>query len=232
MSNGRIPLSGTNLSFPASGADYVLKEVKIAIKEVPKKGLESIFNSNYALYPQFQNLKITTEYPIRNEDIPCVVIGLGNLKIKQSALDRRNRRYFVQISPTEWAVMREEKRSFEATLILYHASYSIAELGRLSNALMVAITFDPGDKLIRYTTENVPGIMYASDVLTFQGEQREPPPENGDRWYFSDVLRFPVIGEVVMRAFYGTVTAVELAYAVSGADSDILIQDYPSGWDW
>ena len=229
--NGTIPLSGSNLTHPTSAGEFILRDIKGAIKQVAKSGLEAAFDSYYDEYAQFRNLKIRTERPISNTDFPCVVVGIQGLRVKQIGLDRRSRNFVVQV-PGGYRAIREEKRFFEGRLALYHASYTSGELGYLSDALIDVISFDPGNKLINYVMNNDPGMIFMSDVLDFQGEQEEPAPEGGDRGIYSDVLTFPFYGEVVMRAVYAIVTDIQMAYAILSGDGETVVQPYPPGWDW
>jgi len=231
VSNGTPPITGTNLTHPTSGNTHILLDIKTAIKKVGVKGLREIFDTAYSEYTQFQNLKIDGEYPVKNEDVPCVTVSLQNLRVRQAGIARITRNLIIQISPSERIVIREEKRVFEAKLVLYHCTYAPAELARLSDALVDAITFDPGGTLMKYVDANVTGIAYGSDDLPFTGEIRELAPEGGERYMYSDSLSIPIWGEIVMRASYGRVTEVEVRAATVGAD-DIVIVDYPAGWDW
>lgn len=231
MTNGSIPLSGSNLTHPTSAGEFILRDIKGAIKQVAKDGLEAAFNSIYDEYPQFRNLKIRTERPIKNTDFPCVVIGIQGLEVRQIGLDRRSRNSIVQV-PGGYRVMREEKRCFDGVLALWHGSYTSAEMGYLGDALADVITFDPGNKFSHAVYEGIPGMAYMSDKLRFQGEQEEPAPEGGDRGIYSDVLSFPFYGEVVMRAIYAIVTDIQMAYAILAGDGETVVQDYPPGWDW
>lgn len=223
MSNGTPPISGTNLSHPVTGSDYIdsSSNVKRSIKQVAIDGLRAAFDSQYEEYPEFRNMKITAEFPIKNEDFPSVVVFLQGLRVRQASVDRVTLKYEDDAGNT-W---REERRFFEATLGLWHGAWTSAQMAKLSDALIDVITFDPGNYLLAAVQTNVPGLIFGSDNINFQGEARDLAPEGGDRYIYYDVASIPIWGEVVMTAQFGIVTEVDV---VGVTDQ----QEYPPGWDW
>ena len=227
MSNGSPPISARNLTHPTSGKDVILRDVKGAIKSAFVLGLREAFK--YSPYEQFRNLKITTEFPIKNVDFPCIVVMLRSLSVKFTGTDRRTRYLDIEIDGRPMK-MREERRAFEATIGIYHAAYNTAELGLLSDAILDIFSFDSGKYFSNYVDENVPGIACMVDNLNFSGEAQEVAPE-GERYIYSDIISVPVYGEVVMRSFLSEIDKVKIGFSILGS-GELVVQDYPEGWDW
>lgn len=116
--------------------DHNIASYRRLVYENVISGLRAVFNENYIRDPQFANLKITPQYPLKRVDYPCIVVEFQDQKVVNAGVGH------VEWFPDPLGVYRKWNHNrFEGRLIFTIHALSPLDRDILADALVEVLRF-------------------------------------------------------------------------------------------